>query len=105
MAQSGITPPFNYARLRASSDIMRALAHPLRLRIIALLTEKKSACVQTICTALREEQSTVSQHLRILRQAGLVRTAREGKFIHYLPAEERLERAARVAAHLALWKR
>jgi len=101
MAQSGNTL-FNDGRLPASVDLMRALAHPLRLRIIALLADQKSACVQTIYTALQQDQSIVSQHLRILRKAGLVVTTREGKFIHYLLAETRLAKAAQVAAQLAI---
>lgn len=100
MAQSGNTL-FDDGRLRSSVELMRALAHPLRLRIIALLADQKSACVQTIYTALEQDQSIVSQHLRILRRAGLVLTAREGKFIHYLLAETRLAKAARVASQLA----
>lgn len=102
MAQSG-NNLFDYGQLRSSAEIMRALAHPLRLRIIALLVDKKSASVQTIYTSLREEQSVISQHLRILRQAGLVETAREGKFIHYLLAVARLEKAAAVAGQMAAW--
>lgn len=93
--------PLDINRLRVSTDIMRALAHPLRLRIIKLLAGHQSACVQTIYTELAIEQSVASQHLRILRQAGLLRTERKGKFVYYVLEQERLIRAGEVAGRLA----
>ena len=64
---------------------MRALAHPLRLRMIAVMDSKPKAeaCVNEIFDTLQIEQSVASQHLRILRQAELVQTRRDGKFIYY----------------------
>lgn len=91
----------NHHLLRISTDIMRALAHPLRLRIIELLSRLKAANVQTIYQELGVEQSVASQQLRILRQAGLVITQRQGKFVYYLLQEERLKKAGLVATQLA----
>jgi DNA-binding transcriptional ArsR family regulator len=85
-------------RLRVSSDIMRALAHPLRMRVLSFIDSNEDACVSAIHTGLGLEQSLVSQHLRILRQAGLVFTRRRGKFVYYALNYERLEGAARTAS-------
>lgn len=88
--------------LRFSADVMRALAHPLRLRIIAFIDGVGEACVSDIHNGLKIEQSLVSQHLRILRQAQLVNTVRRGKFVYYLLRYDLLERASGIAQTIAL---
>ena len=69
--------------LHASSEILRALAHPLRMQILEFIDEHDSINVNKIYNTLKLEQSITSQHLRILRKADIVTTSREGKFIHY----------------------
>ncbi|MEK7253512.1 MAG: metalloregulator ArsR/SmtB family transcription factor [Bacteroidota bacterium] len=73
----------NNEKLRTSSDILRALAHPLRMKILAFIDQHETINVNKIYNTLKLEQSITSQHLRVLRLAGLVDTEREGKFIHY----------------------
>ncbi len=74
---------FNPEKLDKSSEIMRALAHPLRMKILAFIDENEQIHVNKIYNTLNLEQSITSQHLKILRLAGLVSTSREGKFVHY----------------------
>lgn len=69
--------------LEESSEILRALAHPLRMKILEFIDNHDSINVNKIYNTLKLEQSITSQHLRILRKAGIVNTEREGKFIHY----------------------
>lgn len=69
--------------LEVSAEILRALAHPLRMTIIEFIDRNDMINVNRIYSSLNLEQSITSQHLRILRQAGLVSTERRGKFIHY----------------------
>jgi len=69
--------------LATSSEVLRALAHPLRMRILAFIDQQEEINVNRIYSSLGLEQSITSQHLRILRSAGLVVTERHGKFIHY----------------------
>jgi DNA-binding transcriptional ArsR family regulator len=71
------------AKLQVSSDILRALAHPLRMKILEFIDKNKTINVNKIYNTLKLEQSITSQHLKILRASGLVHTHREGKFIHY----------------------
>ena len=73
----------NNEKLQVSSEILRALAHPLRMRILEFIDKHKTINVNKIYNTLKLEQSITSQHLRILRLAGIVITSREGKFIHY----------------------
>lgn len=69
--------------LDVSVEILRALAHPLRLRILSFIDAHSSVKVNEIYQALGLEQSITSQHLRILRTAGLVSSKRMGKFMYY----------------------
>lgn len=73
----------NNEKLQESAEILRALAHPLRMRILEFIDKNKTINVNKIYNTLNLEQSITSQHLRILRLAGIVDTTREGKFIHY----------------------
>ena len=70
-------------KLLISSEILRALAHPLRLKILEFIDNNDSINVNKIYNTLKLEQSITSQHLRILRINGLVITKRDGKYIHY----------------------
>lgn len=74
---------FNSPDLQAASDLLRAIAHPLRMTILEFIDEKKVINVNKIYNTLKLEQSITSQHLRILRNADLVEAKREGKFIYY----------------------
>lgn len=88
-------------QLRASMRILRALAHPLRLNIIRVIHEHDgSANVGEIYETLKIEQSIASQHLRVLRQAALVKTTRDRKFIYYALDYERIARTTRAIAIL-----
>ncbi|MGD8992036.1 MAG: metalloregulator ArsR/SmtB family transcription factor [Desulfobacterales bacterium] len=71
-------------------EIFKALSDPTRLRLVKLLNDCRPGvcqggplCVNALAHQLGVTQSAVSQHLRILRQAGLVRGARRGTFMHY----------------------
>lgn len=77
-------------KLEMSSKILRALAHPLRMRILAFIDKHGSINVNKIYNTLQLEQSITSQHLRILRSAGLVITERDGKYIMYAIVYEKL---------------
>ena len=73
----------NKEKLQTSAEILRALAHPLRIKILSFIDQNGTINVNKIYNTLKLEQSITSQHLRILRLAGLVETHRDGKFIHY----------------------
>ena len=72
------------------ADIFKALSDPTRLKLVRLLNDCKpgvceggALCVNALAHQLGVSQSAVSQHLRVLRQAGLVNGARRGSFMHY----------------------
>lgn len=76
---------------KKAAMILRALNHKLRQQIVKLIDEQQKMTVTEIYVKLRLEQSVASQHLAILRRAGIVDTTREGKFIFYTVAYSRLE--------------
>ena len=71
------------AHVRAASELLTALASPMRLTIVALLDEHGSRCVHELVSALGVAQPLVSQHLRVLRGAGLVAGERHHREVHY----------------------
>jgi ArsR family transcriptional regulator len=60
----------------------KAFADPTRVRILSALREGE-LCVCEICDALGVAQSTLSTHLQVIRDAGLVSTRKEGKWMYY----------------------
>lgn len=64
------------------------IAHPLRLRILEYIDVNGSSSVSAVTKALHEEQVIISQSLKKLREANLVKTERRGLFIYYNIHEE-----------------
>lgn len=62
--------------------LLGALTHPVRLRIAGILAEQE-ACVCQLQAVLGLRQAHVSQHLMVLRRAGLLQERRHGTFIFY----------------------
>jgi DNA-binding transcriptional ArsR family regulator len=74
------------------ANTFKALSDPTRMRLIKLLHDSGgSLCVNALAHRLGVSQSAVSQHLRVLRQVGLVQGERAGYFVHYSLAEDALE--------------
>ncbi len=81
MRKSKVT--INDDKLQDSSEVLRALAHPLRMKILEFIDKHKTINVNKIYNSMKLEQSITSQHLKILRSTEIVLTERDGKFIHY----------------------
>lgn len=69
--------------LETHAQFHKALAEPVRLRILALLETRKSLCVCDLVTVLQLSQSTVSRHLAYLKNQGILDSWREGTWMHY----------------------
>lgn len=61
----------------------KALSHPVRVRILRMLAQREARMCSHIVDELPLAQSTVSEHLRILRQAGLIRANESGPRVSY----------------------
>ncbi len=84
--------------VRPLSGLMKALADDTRLRMVALLTHGE-LCVCHLAAALALGQPNTSQHLAVLRNAGVVDSRRCGSWVYYrLTAQAEPTRAAELAA-------
>lgn len=81
----------DYHSVKKAALVLRALNHKLRQQILKLIEEVSKITVTEIYVRLRLEQSVASQHLAILRKAGIVITQREGKFIYYTVNYKRID--------------
>jgi ArsR family transcriptional regulator, virulence genes transcriptional regulator len=80
----------DFLQVKKAALILRAINHKLRQQMLLLLEDHKKMTVTEIYVQLRLEQSVASQHLAILRRAGIVKTIRDGKFIYYSVNSERI---------------
>lgn len=72
--------------MRTFIRVMKALSDPSRIKIVKIL-EKKELCVCEITALLGLAQSTVSKHLKLLEDAGLVDSSRDGAWVNYRLAD------------------
>ncbi|MHC4597609.1 MAG: ArsR/SmtB family transcription factor [Planctomycetota bacterium] len=68
--------------LEGMTTTFKAMAHPSRLTILHVLA-RRECCVCEIAEILGHPVSTVSQHLRVLKTARLLKSRQEGKLVHY----------------------
>ena|SRR6186997_2524448 len=85
------TIKIDYYNVKKAALILRALNHKLRQQLLKLIEEEKKITVTEIYVRLKLEQSVASQHLAILRKAGIVTTQRDGKFIFYIINHKRID--------------
>lgn len=76
-------------RLEEWAEFLKALAHPIRLKIISVLIEGKQ-CVKNLSDLLHTSQPNVSQHLSVLRNKGIVGCKRDGSIVCYYIKDERV---------------
>jgi len=83
-------------RAGAMAPMLAALADPVRLRIVSMLLAAPdgSCCGCDLEEPLGLSQPTVSHHLKVLREAGLVDGERSGRWVHYRVVPDRLEEIA-----------
>jgi len=75
-------PKHSRKRYEARAQIAKALAHPSRLMILEAL-DGRERCVCELTELVGADQSTVSKHLAVLRQAGLVEDRKDGVMVYY----------------------
>lgn len=75
------------------------LADPTRLRLLSLIATAGEACAACdLVDPLGVSQPTVSHHLKVLREAGLVASEKRGRWVYYRPVPERLGILSRAIA-------
>ncbi len=81
--------------LKVQARLFRDLGHPLRLRILCLLAREGRQCVCRMLPELEVPQPTLSRHLAVLRDHGLIEDEREGTMVFYRIADETVLAAMR----------
>nr|WP_246010846.1 metalloregulator ArsR/SmtB family transcription factor [Nocardia mexicana] len=81
----------------AAADLARmfkALADPVRLRVLSLIAARAGGevCVCELTPAFELSQPTISHHLKVLREAGLIESQRRGTWVYYWVIPEALQR-------------
>ena len=74
------------------SEVLKALAHPVRLKIACGLMRKEECCVSVMVEKLQVSQPTVSQHLTILKHAKIIDGFRKGNQICYRLTNEKVKK-------------
>lgn len=73
------------------AGLMKALADPVRLRLMSMIAAAEEVCVCDLMTPFDVSQPTISHHLKVLKSAGLVNSERRGTWVYYRAEREALE--------------
>lgn len=100
----GLEVRLGSAAIQRLSEDLVLLSHPIRIQILDLLAQSDGhVCVCDLESALPVKQPTVSHHLKLLREAGLIDCERRGLWAYYFVKREAMAALrARVSAQLAL---
>lgn len=80
--------------------LLQALADPTRLEIVRQLASEDSVCACDLTACCDLSQPTVSHHLRVLREAGIVEGERRGTWVYYTLRPDALARLERIVGGL-----
>ncbi|MFE9632311.1 ArsR/SmtB family transcription factor [Streptomyces sp. NPDC006463] len=90
--------PLDEDRAAELAKVFKALGDPVRLRLLSMIASRDGGevCVCELTPAFELSQPTISHHLKLLRQAGLVDCERRGTWVYYWVLPAALERLAAV---------
>lgn len=89
MENSKETFPYNDADINRAARCLKAMSHPLRLKILCVLGTE-SISVQDIVEQVGTSQSNISQHLAILREKDILGFKKEANRVYYFIDDERM---------------
>ncbi|MGW4483815.1 ArsR/SmtB family transcription factor [Amycolatopsis sp. NPDC004368] len=90
--------PLDPAGATELAKVFKALGDPVRLRLLSMIASRKGGetCVCELTPAFDLAQPTISHHLKLLRQAGLIDCERRGTWVYYWVVPSTMERLAGV---------
>ena len=91
-----VREPIGEAAAAGLAQVFKALADPVRLRLVSLIGAHQGGevCVCELTDAFDLTQPTISHHLRVLREAGIIGSERRGTWVYYRLQPAVLERMA-----------
>ena len=91
MLRSLLEEPIDEADATQLARWFRVLGDPIRLQLLSLIAAQREACVACdLVEPLGVSQPTISHHLKVLFEAGLVDREKRGRWVFYRPVPERL---------------
>jgi len=91
----GISSPLDHEEAVGLAELFKALADPARLQLLSLIkAQPDGECACNLIDAVQLSQPTVSYHLKVLHEAGLLDRRRQGNWVYYRIAPERLQALA-----------
>jgi ArsR family transcriptional regulator len=91
-----VREPIGETAAAGLAQVFKALGDPVRLRLLSLIGAHRGGevCVCDLTTAFDLSQPTISHHLRVLREAGIITSERRGTWVYYRLVPAALERMA-----------
>jgi ArsR family transcriptional regulator len=91
-----VREPMGEGAAAGLAQVFKALGDPVRLRLVSLIGAHQGGevCVCDLTTAFDLAQPTISHHLKVLRQAGIITSERRGTWVYYRLVPAALERMA-----------
>jgi ArsR family transcriptional regulator, arsenate/arsenite/antimonite-responsive transcriptional repressor len=91
-----VSEPIDEASAAGLALVFKALGDPVRLRLVSLIGAREGGevCVCDLTSAFELSQPTISHHLKVLREAGLIDSERRGTWVYYRLVPAALERMA-----------
>ncbi len=91
-----VSEPIDEASAAGLAQVFKALGDPVRLRLVSLIGARQGGevCVCDLTSAFDLSQPTISHHLKVLREAGLIDSERRGTWVYYRLVPAALERMA-----------
>jgi ArsR family transcriptional regulator, arsenate/arsenite/antimonite-responsive transcriptional repressor len=91
-----VSEPIDEVSAAGLAQVFKALGDPVRLRLLSLIGARDGGevCVCDLTSAFDLSQPTISHHLKVLREAGLIDSERRGTWVYYRLVPAALERMA-----------
>ncbi len=95
--------PVSESTAAGLAQVFKALGDPVRIRLVSLIGAHQGGevCVCDLTTAFDLTQPTISHHLKVLRQAGIIDSERRGTWVYYRLVPAALDRVAAVLSGTA----
>ncbi|GAB3484606.1 ArsR/SmtB family transcription factor [Nocardiopsis coralliicola] len=99
-----LSDPLGEAESVELARVFKALGDPVRLRLLSMIAASggDEVCVCDLTPAFDLSQPTISHHLRLLREAGLITSRRSGTWVHYRLVPEATDRLAAILTRRSL---
>ncbi len=93
-----VREPLSESHAVELASVFKALSDPVRLRLLSTIASRESqeACVCDLSAGIELTQPTISHHLKVLREAGLLDSERRASWVYYRVVPEALQRLSEV---------